>query len=147
MKYSQAKTGRVFVARLYEGDVVHECIEQLAADENISAASLLVIGGARGSSALIVGPEDGDARPVVPMRITLGDTHEVAGVGTIFPDETGQPILHMHFACGRGESTRVGCVRAGVVVWQVMEVVIQEITDTTGVRKPDEETGFSLLNA
>ena len=30
MKYSQASLGRVFVVRLEDGDIVHECLERLA---------------------------------------------------------------------------------------------------------------------
>lgn len=75
----------------------------------------------------------------------LDNVHEVAGTGTLFPDENGEPVLHMHMACGRDGSTITGCVRNGVKVWQVMEVVVQEIVDTTGVRRPDPVTGFELL--
>ena len=33
--------------------------------------------------------------------IRLEDGDEIAGTGTIFPDEENNPILHMHIACGR----------------------------------------------
>jgi len=38
-----------------------------------------------------------------------------------------------------------GCVRKGVKVWQVMEVILHELTGSTGMRKTDEITGFALL--
>ncbi len=145
MKYSQAKPGRIFVIRLEDGDVVHEAIEKLAREQSIQAAALLVVGGADKESSLIVGPEQGSGAPVAPMVHILDDVHEVSGVGTLFPDDEGKPTVHMHMACGRKTATVTGCVRNGVKVWHVMEVVLFELTDTTGVRSFDSATGFKLL--
>jgi predicted DNA-binding protein with PD1-like motif len=69
----------------------------------------------------------------------------VAGVGTLFPDDEGNPVLHMHMACGRNGDTVTGCVRTGVKVWRVMEAVLFELTDSTGVRRHDEAMGLKLL--
>lgn len=145
MKYSEARQGRCFVIRLEHGDVVHESLEAFAAEQGIRAATLVILGGADASSRLVVGPEDGSARPVVPMEHVLDDVHEVAGTGTIFPDETGSPRLHMHIACGRRRATAAGCVRRGVKVWQVMEAVLFELLGTTARRRHDPATGFALL--
>ena len=145
MKYSQAQQGRIFIIRLENGDIVHESIERLAREESITAAAVIIVGGAEGGSKLVVGPEDGGARPVTPMGHTLPDVHEVAGVGTLFPDEDGTPVLHMHMACGRKGATITGCVRTGVQVWEVMEAVLLELVDTTGTRVFDASTGFKLL--
>jgi predicted DNA-binding protein with PD1-like motif len=79
------------------------------------------------------------------MELALDDVHEVAGVGTLFPDAGGQTVLHMHIASGRKGETVTGCVRRGVKVWHVVEVVLWELTDTTGRRLPDAATGFELL--
>jgi predicted DNA-binding protein with PD1-like motif len=145
MQYSEAKTGRVFVVRLEDGDVVHESIESLARSENIRAASLVIIGGADRGSRLVVGPESGRIQPITPMRHVLGDVHEVAGTGTLFCDEEGNPMLHMHMACGRGDNTVTGCIREGVAVWQVMEVIIHEIVETSAVRAFEPAMGLKLL--
>jgi hypothetical protein len=32
----------------------------------------------------------------------LAKVHEIVGTGTLFPDEAGIPILHMHVAGGYG---------------------------------------------
>ena len=45
MKYTQARQGRVFILRLEDGEIVHEVIEQFAADEKIAAAALIILGG------------------------------------------------------------------------------------------------------
>ncbi len=145
MKYSQARPGRIFVIRLEDGDVVHDSIEQFARDKSIRAATLIIIGGADQESKLVVGPEKGRTTPVVPMEYILDNVHEIAGVGTLFPDDQGNPVLHMHMACGRKSSTITGCIRRGVRVWHVMEAILFELVDTTGVRAPDPETGLKLL--
>lgn len=121
MKHSQAQPGRIFIIRLEDGDIVHEEIERFAREESIEAASLIVLGGADQESTLVVGPENGRTTPPVPMEQVLDNVHEAAGVGTLFPDDEGNPVLHMHIACGRTSSTITGCVRRGVKVWQVME--------------------------
>ena len=145
MKYSEAKQGRIFVLRLEDGDIVHEEIERFAREKSIGAAGLIIVGGADQKSKFVVGPEKGRASPVVPMEHVLNEVHEIAGVGTLFPDDKGNPLLHMHMACGRKSSTITGCIREGVRVWHVMEVILFELVDTTGVRTHDSETGFKLL--
>ena len=145
MKFSEARWGRVLVVRLEHGDIVHEELEKLAVEQSIRAAALLVLGGADRGSRLIVGPEQGDASPVVPRELQLEDVHEVVGTGTLFPDEEGRPELHMHLACGRGESTSTGCIRRGVRVWTVLEVIVFELADSSAVRRFDPTSGFKLL--
>jgi len=145
MKYSQAKQGRVFVIRLEDGETVHEEIEKFADEQKISAAALLVLGGAAGDSRLVVGPESASERPVRVLSHLLDGVHEVTGTGTLFPDDEGHPVLHMHMACGRKGQTATGCIRSGVRVWQVMEVILFELLNTTGRRVPDPALGFKLL--
>jgi predicted DNA-binding protein with PD1-like motif len=145
VKYSEASYGRVFVIRLEDGDILHEQIEGFALDQGISAAILIAVGGADRDSRLVVGPENGRAETITPMEHVLGAVHEVVGTGTLFPDENGNPVLHMHLACGRQDKAVTGCVRRGVKVWHVMEVVVLELTDSTAVRRLDPTTGFELL--
>lgn len=146
MKYSQARQGRVFVIRLEDGDIVHQEIERLALQEKVGAGFLVILGGADTGSSLVVGPEKSrGVSPVTPLTHVLDDAHEVAGTGTLFPDDTGRPVLHMHMACGRGTDTVTGCIRGGVRVWQVMEAVLVELLGTDAARLPDPATGFKLL--
>jgi len=146
MKFSEAQTGRTFVIRLEDGDILHEEVERFAADKSICAATLTAVGGVDAGSCLIVGPEEGRAETIVPMEHVLDDVCEVTGIGTLFPDESGNPILHMHLACGRGEKTVTGCVRRGVKVWHLLEVILTELTGTQAARRPDASTGFDLLS-
>ncbi len=145
MKYTEAGPGRIFILRLEDGETVHEEIEKFSREHSIRAASVQIIGGADKDSRLITGPDRGRQTPIVPIEHILEEVHECAGVGTIFPDESGEPVLHLHMACGRESSTITGCTRSGVKVWHMMEVVIFELTDCTAVRAHDVETGFKLL--
>lgn len=145
MKYSEAKQGRTFVIRLEDGDVLHESIERFAREQDISAGVVMAVGGADGGSRLVVGPEEGRASPVTPMEHVLDNVHEITGTGTLFPGDDGNPVLHMHLACGRNGDTVTGCVRRGVTVWHIMELVLTELVDTTATRQFDSGTGFSLL--
>ncbi|MFH2044301.1 MAG: PPC domain-containing DNA-binding protein [Pseudomonadota bacterium] len=145
MKYSEARQGRVFVMRLEDGDIVHEEIEKFAVEKSIKAAAMIIIGGADEGSKLVVGPEKGRTKPVNPMEHILDNVHEVSGTGTLFPDEDGKPMIHMHMACGRNADTVTGCIRRGVKVWQIMEVIIFELIDAKGSRIFDPDLGFKLL--
>ncbi len=146
MKYSEAKQGRVFIIRLEDNEIIHKTIEEFAAEHNIAAAALIILGGARNHSKLVVGPQNGDAVPINPMIHTLEKTHEIVGTGTLFPDDKGNPSLHMHIASGRKTSTITGCIREGVKVWQVVEIILFELIDTNAARELDPQLGFKLLN-
>ena len=145
MKYSEAKQGRTFIIRLEDGDILHEKIEEFARIHSIEAATLIAIGGADAGSKLVVGPEQGRGKSISPMEHILDDVHEIAGVGTIFQDRYHKPVLHMHIASGRNESTITGCVRRGVKVWHLLEVILIELVDSKARRVFDEQLGFALL--
>ena len=145
MKYTQAGLGRIFIIRLEDGETVHAEIEKFSREHSISAASVMVVGGADKDSHLITGPAKGREYPTIPVEYILKNVHEAAGMGTVFPDENGEPILHLHMACGRKSSTVTGCIRSGVKVWHVMEVILIELTDCSPVRVHDSKTGFKLL--
>lgn len=146
MKYTQAGLGRVFIMRLEDDETVHEEIEKFSREHSIRAASVMIVGGADKNSQLITGPARGREYPIVPMEHILKDVHEAAGVGTLFPDENGEPVLHLHMACGRESTTVTGCIRSGVKVWHIMEVILIELTDCSPVRVHDSKTGFTLLD-
>jgi len=96
-------------------------------------------------SKVVVGPKDGTVFPPEPMVTLLKGVHEGCGVGTIFADEQGKPKLHMHASFGRNDNTVTGCVRLGVDVWQIGEVVVLELAGASAKRSKNRETGFELL--
>ena len=145
MKYSEGTIGRVFVLRLEDGDHLPDTIETFAGAKNIRSGMCIFVGGINDGGKIVVGPEDGTKMPPVPMLFDLVGVHEVAAVGTIFSDADENPVLHMHAAMGRSGKTSTGCIRPGVDVWQIGEVIILEITDVNATRLKDPKTGFNLL--
>lgn len=145
MKYTEGKVGRIFVVRLEDGDKLPEAIESFAQENQVFRGMCILLGGIRDGGNIVVGPEDAESIPVVPMIFGLKGVHEICAVGTIFPDSHGKPRLHMHAALGRQGKTRSGCIRPGIEVWKLGEVIVLEITDNTGHRKEDAEAGFSML--
>jgi predicted DNA-binding protein with PD1-like motif len=146
MQHSEGQIGRVFALRLEHGERMPEVLETFAAEKGIRSGLAIMVGGADDGSKLVVGPEDGNVLPAAPMVTALSGAHEVAAVGTLFPDEEEKPVLHMHAACGRERDTITGCIRAGVNTWHVLEVILIEVTGLEAARLPDAKTGFHLLN-
>lgn len=145
MRFTEGKLGRVFILRLGDGDCLPDALEEFADKRKISNAICFLVGGAKKNSKVVVGPKDGDALPPDPMSVLLGGVHEICGLGTIFNDESGHPKLHMHASFGRSENTITGCVRLGVDIWRIGEVVMLEITNVDARRAKDNETGFEFL--
>src|SRR3990170_7037026 len=145
MQFTEAKLKRVFVLRLHDGDHLPDVLEQFAAENKVSSALCFFVGGAKDNSRVVVGPRNGNETPPEPMVTLLKGVHETCGVGTIFVDEEGKPKLHMHASFGRKEETITGCVRMGVDVWRIGEVVLLELTGTSAHRAVDKETGFEFL--
>ncbi len=141
---AEGSLGRVFVLRLEDRDSIPGSIEEFASTHGIKRAFCLALGGIAGGT-LVTGPEDGAARPITPTVTAIENVHELAAVGTIFPSVDEIPRLHMHGAVGREGATRTGCVRQGLEVWQVCEVVIVEILGIAMERVLDVATGFEML--
>ena len=142
MEYAVGKTGRIIGARLFEGEDLYECVEEIAKKENIKSAAVLITGGFRKAS-VVIGPKQEKPKILGNFKEFAGPG-EVLGVGTIYCDETG-PKLHIHTAIGKGNQTMVGCPRGGAKTFLIMEVTIIEITDLNAGRIPDKEKGLKLL--
>lgn len=145
MNYTQANLGRIFILRLHHNERLHEVIEKFAQEKQVQSALCFFLGGAQDKSRVVVGPKDGQAMPPEPMVTLLRGVHEACGVGTIFTNEEGKPVLHMHSSFGRNESAVTGCVRMGVDVWHIGEVVILELTGSAAKRAKSKDTGFEFL--
>jgi predicted DNA-binding protein with PD1-like motif len=145
MNFTESKLGRIFVLRLNNGDRLPDVLESFATEHHLSGALCFFLGGAKQESRIVVGPKDGNAIPPEPMMTLLEGVHEVHGVGTIFTDQEGKPKLHMHASFGRGKNTITGCVRMGVDVWRIGEVVVLELVGPSAQRVIDKETGFEFL--
>jgi uncharacterized protein len=146
MQYREGSIGRIFVVRLEDGERLPGALENFAREQGIREAMVIYVGGAQNGSRLVVGPEAGRGEAVVPLLHTLAGIQEVLGVGTLFPNQAGEPVLHLHAAAGREGGATVGCSRAGVEVWLVGEVIILEVIGAQAMRKKDPHTGFELLD-
>jgi predicted DNA-binding protein with PD1-like motif len=145
LNYTEANLGRIFILRLHNDELLHEVIEKFAAQKQIKSAFCFFLGGAQDKSKVVVGPKDGDAMPPQPMVTLLKGVHEGCGVGTIFTNDEGKPKLHMHASFGRNDNTITGCVRMGVDIWQIGEVVILELAGSSAKRAKNKETRFEFL--
>jgi predicted DNA-binding protein with PD1-like motif len=145
MHYTEAKFGRVFVLRLHDGDHLPDVLESFAEEKKVSSALCFLVGGVKEKSHVVVGPKTGDALPPEPVITLLNGVHEVCGVGTIFQNKEGKRKLHMHASFGRGEKTVTGCIRMGVDVWHIGEVVMLELEGAKAERAIDKKTGFEFL--
>ncbi|MDP2659164.1 MAG: DNA-binding protein [Dehalococcoidia bacterium] len=144
MKGSEGQLGRVFVMRLEDGDVVPDCIERFAEENGVFTGQAILVGGV-GAGDIVVGPRNSTDRPPQPMLLPVDGAHEVLGVGLLAPNEDGKPILHIHAALGRSGQAMAGCLRPGVTIWLVGEVVLYEILGIDMARIHDKESGFALL--
>ena len=145
MNYTEASLARIFILRLHHDETLHEVIEKFANQKQVKSALCFFLGGAQDKSKVVVGPKDGDATPPEPMVTLLKGVHEACGVGTVFTDEKGKPKLHMHASFGRNDNAITGCVRMGVDVWQIGEVVILELAGVSAKRVKNKGTGFEFL--
>ena len=142
MEYAVGRTGRIIAARLFEGEHICECIEEIAKKEDIKSAAVLITGGFR-EAEVVVGPKQEKPRIVGNLKSFAGPG-EVLGVGTIYGDDKG-PKLHIHTAIGKGEETIVGCPRGAAKTFLILEVTIIEIEGIKAGRKLDANTGVNLL--
>ncbi|MBI5057266.1 MAG: DUF296 domain-containing protein [Nitrospirae bacterium] len=142
MKYQTGKPGRVLVAKFEDHDDVLANLVSLAKAENIRAGIFYLVGGMR-EGRIVVGPET-DEVPPKPVWKTLGECHEVVGLGTIFW-QGDEPKVHFHGAFGKKDMVKVGCLREQSETFLVLEAVIIEMEGITATRELDPVTGLVLL--
>ena len=145
MRSAEMRDGRVFVLRLEEGEILHEAIESFCLAEGVRNATVIAVGGVDAGSQFVVGPSVPIEDKIVPLVHTLDAPCELTGSGTVFPDESGNPILHMHGSVGRAGGSITGCFRRRMVVWLVMEVVIREMVGDGPVRRKSDDRIDAVL--
>lgn len=139
MRSAELRDGRVFVLRLEDGEVLHESIESFCRQNGIVRATVTAVGGVDAGSTMVVGPTIPIKGKIKPLTYTLDAPCELTGTGTVFPDEDGNPIMHMHGSVGRDGMSVTGCFRVRMVAWLVLEVVIREIVGDGPVRTMSDE--------
>lgn len=134
MRSAQLTAGRVFVLRLTDGEVLHEAVESFCRANGISCATVSLTGAVDRGSVLVSGPHCPIEGKVSPETVVLEAPCELVGNGTVFPDEDGDPVSHLHGSVGRKGFSATGDLCHGMVVWLVMEVVIREMNGEGPVR-------------
>src|SRR4030042_1916950 len=124
MEYVVGQVGRVVVARLFEGEDLHACVEKVARDEDIRSAAVLVTGGFR-AAEVVVGPKQ-EQPQIEPRFQPFAGPGEALGVGTLYWDEAG-PKLHVHAAIGKDGQSLIGCAPRQTRTFLVLEGTIIEI--------------------
>ena len=94
--------GRVFVLRLEDGERLNDTLEAFAREQNLTHALAFYLGGSATGSKVVVGPDAKQPDAIVPLVHLLTGSQEVLALGTLIPDEAGDPVLHMHAAAGPG---------------------------------------------
>lgn len=142
MKYRSGSIGRVFVARLEEGDDLLAAMKELLSAEKIHAAVIYIIGALR-EACMVVGPREA-VTPPDPVWRTFDDGREILGIATSYL-ENGEPALHLHAAVGRGDITLTGCIREKAETYLTVELIVLELLGTGASRQVDPATGLKLL--
>ena len=142
MRYTQGNLGRVFVAKLDDGEAIYDSVLEIANREGISSAAVMAVGGIR-RGKVVTGPEDPNSE-VVPIVSEFDDARELVGFGTIFPLD-GKPSLHMHAGIGNHEQVMIGCPRIAADVYLVLEVVIIELLGIEATREFDPKWAVHVL--
>ncbi|BEQ14939.1 PPC domain-containing DNA-binding protein [Desulfoferula mesophila] len=144
MKYSEAKLGRVFLVTIEDGERLPDAVEKFALEQKLTHGVVFMLGALQ-NGELVAGPDDPKANPVTILTTLVERPNDAMVMGTIFPDEAGHPVVHLHGAMATGERVSMGCLRLGVHVWEVAEVVVMELAGLKAVRRFDPEVGFSRL--
>jgi len=130
------------VVRFEEGDDYLRGLVKVVREEGIRCATVQLLGGLR-RARLVTGPKSA-AMPPEPVWREVAEPSEILAFGTVFPED-GEPRIHLHGAVGRGDGTRVGCLREISETFLVAEAVLTEILDIDAVRAPDPVSGMTLL--
>lgn len=143
MKYQVGEMGRIVVARFEDGDEIIQGLSDIAKKEDLRAAVFYLVGGIK-EGRIVVGPEK-DVFPPTPVWKVLNESHESAGVGTIFW-YGNEPRIHFHGVYGKHDMVKTGCLRELARTFIVMEAVIIEIKGINAVRDLDSRSQMVLLN-
>jgi predicted DNA-binding protein with PD1-like motif len=141
MRYTSARMGRIFVARVDQGEDLIGEMRNILLKEGVSHAVMLFL-GALGEGSVVTGPEE-QVIPPIPHMVKFGGGWELVGMETVYPGEEG-PAIHLHGSVGRGDKTLTGCLRDRAEIYLVAEVVIFELVDLPVRRNRDSSTGLVL---
>lgn len=140
MEYQTGAAGRVFYARLDDGEDVHQCLAELVRREKVRCGIFQVFGGLK-SAGVVTGPKE-PVMPPEPVWRNVEDAREILGIGSIFW-EGDTPRIHLHAAMGHHGDTLTGCLRKDSRVYLVIELFLMEVTGIDVTRPWSAACGFN----
>lgn len=143
MEYAKGKIGRVFTVRVDHGDDLILELIKIAELEHIKSAVFVLLGALK-EAKLVTGPKE-NLTPPKPVWSGFEDAHEILGIGDIFLKD-GKPKIHLHAGAGRGETTKLGCLRGESEVFMVVEAFVFELDGISARRVTDNEQGFAPVS-
>ncbi|PKL90619.1 MAG: hypothetical protein CVV21_11805 [Candidatus Goldiibacteriota bacterium HGW-Goldbacteria-1] len=143
MKYAQAKQGRTYLVKFENNDDFIEEVKSFIKKEKIKCAFFVFL-GAVVKAKMAAGPKKAVIPPVANM-ISINDGWEVFGTGSVFLNKKGEPQVHIHGNFGKGEKSKMGCVRADAKIFNVIEAMVTEITGVKVFKDIDTATGLNMM--
>ena len=144
MQYSIGQAGRTVVARLENNEPIYESILTICQKEKIINAAVWIIGGVQ-KAGVVVGLENQNDLYSDPVVKNFDTAREILGIGTVFPDENNDLILHLHAGIGTKKESIIGCPRINANCWLINEIVILELKGIEAKRIKDVNSQFKLL--
>ena len=143
MIYQEGKLGRVFLVKFEHDDDLLKELKFFLQQEKINTGILYLIGALK-EADIVVGPRE-CVIPPVAISWHLNDGREIMGLGTIFPDEEGNPVAHIHSAFGREGSGIIGCLRDHARVYLLVEAIIIEMEGIEAKRLFNRDYNIKIL--
>ncbi|MBU0581261.1 MAG: DUF296 domain-containing protein [Candidatus Margulisbacteria bacterium] len=142
MKVQEGKLGRVFVLAFDHDEELLPPLKEFIKEKNIRVGFVYLLGAIQ-SGKIVCGPKE-TKLPPEPIVENLKEANELIAIGSIFW-EGDQPKIHLHASLGKGDKTRLGCIRDAAKTFITLEVLVQEVLGVAFEKKLNPKTGLSTL--
>ena len=122
MKYTQGFLGKVFIAKLDDGESIEEAIENICIREGLRNAIVYLMGGLREE----------------------GREGKLLGTGIVLP-KNKKPNFSFHASMGNKDGSFVGQSDPGIQADQIVEAIVIELGGVDAKRDFDEKLGTDVL--
>ena len=143
MKYAQGKQGRVYLLKFENNDDFLEQIKVFIKKEKVKCAFFVFL-GAVVKAKMAAGPKK-PVNPPVPNMLQVKDGWADFGTGSVFLNKKKEPQVHIHGNFGKGEKSKMGCVRSDAKIFNVIEAMVTEITGVNAIKDIDPATGLNMM--
>lgn len=144
MKYQEGKIGRSFILKFEHGDNLLEDLNIFTQKEELEHAVIYLLGALK-KADLVVGPEKCELPPV-GINYSFVDGREILAIGTLIPDESNNPMWHIHSSVGRDSDSITACLRGNTEVFLIVEAIVFELLNLNAKRKFDSQLGLKVLD-